>query len=124
MIKHYKNSFQANRSMGAAYLKNNKYEPAIAMFLNARRIEPNNFLSYMDIAEAYIKQGRIMSAIDEYKKAGIVDKAQDVSQNQLCILYAATGMQAEAGNCFEKMLKRNPDDPDASHNFKLFSGKL
>lgn len=80
------NNFFANYYLGIAYIFQRKWEPAIAVFTTASRIQPNNPDPYFQLGQAYQELARHDQAIDALKKA--IELNPDLAHNKFQVTTA------------------------------------
>jgi type IV pilus assembly protein PilF len=75
---------------------------------------------YVQLAAQYLKTGQLTIALQNAKKAVIVDPSYATAHTVLGLVYQQLGERSEAGAAFEKAVARDPFDPYALNAYGSF----
>jgi adenylate cyclase len=106
------NDYQAHWALGWAYLYNRQYENAMAHYLRARELNPNDAELLAEMANFLIWIGQPKQAIDQVKEAIRLNPFHENWYEQyLGWAYEEAGMPQKAIEIFEQAIDlQNPDD--------------
>jgi adenylate cyclase len=106
------NDYQAHWALGWAYLYNRQYENAMAHYLRARDLNPNDAELLAEMANFLIWIGQPKQAIDQVKEAIRLNPFHENWYEQyLGWAYEEAGMPQKAIEIFEQAIDlQNPDD--------------
>jgi adenylate cyclase len=106
------NDYQAQWALGWAYLYNRQHENALAHYLRARKLNPNDAELLAEMANFLIWIGEPKQAIDQLKEAIRLNPFHESWYvNYLGWAYEEAGMPKEAIEIFEQAIDlENPDD--------------
>ena len=106
------NDYQAQWALGWAYLYNRKHEQAMAHYLRARALNPNDAELLAEMANFLIFNGQPTQAIDQLKEAIRLNPFhEDWYVEYLGWAYEEAGMPKEAIEIFEQAIDlQNPDE--------------
>src|SRR5262245_23433599 len=106
------NDYQAHWALGWAYLYNRQYEQAMAHYLRARELNPNDAELLAEMANLLIWIGQPKQAIDQVKEAIRLNPFhENWYEDYLGWAYEEAGMPQKAIEIFEQVIDlRNPDD--------------
>ena len=102
--------------------ENGNYQQAVELYQQAIDEDPENAKLYFNLASALHKVGKTEEAIQVY------DRFEDLSESAEEQSYASYNQGTmlteqnkydEAVEYFREALKKNPNDPDARHNYEL-----
>lgn len=97
------------RTLGLAYLEENKLKEAEAEFLKLIEIAPEEALGHANLGLVYMRMGKYVEAEEQVKKAlKIEPKKPDIRLN-LAEIYELTQREDEAIKVLENTLKHTPD---------------
>ena len=118
------NDYQAQWALGWACLYNRQYEPAMAHYLRARALNPNDAELLAEMANFLIWIGQPKQAIDQVKEAIRLNPFhENWYEEYLGWAYEEAGMPQKAIEIFEKVIDlQNPDD--GLLVFPIYSGRL
>ena len=109
------------RKANQAY-ENGNYTEAIELYNQAIAEEPDNARLYFNKANALYKAGNVEEAMQTYERyEGLAENPEQkawADYNQGTMLTDQEKFE-EAADHFREALKKNPDDPDARHNYEL-----
>lgn len=71
---------------GRAYYKTGRYEKSIKMYKKYLSIDPDNYMTYVNIGDAYTALGKYSKAVDAYKNALLLNNKCIEAKNRLDIL--------------------------------------
>jgi adenylate cyclase len=119
------NDYQAQWALGSAYLYNRQYENALAHYLRARNLNPNDAELLAEMANFLIWIGEPKQAIDQVKEAIRLNPFhENWYVEYLGWAYEEAGMPQKAIEIFEQAIDlQNPDD-DGLWYFPVYSGRL
>jgi len=104
--------FPAAFYLGAIYASVGRDRDAAGVWQMALGAEPRPAVIYTMVADARLRDGQPVSAIEILKPAYERDPANDEVGRRLAIAYAMTGRFAEALPAADKYLERHPTDQD------------
>jgi tetratricopeptide (TPR) repeat protein len=90
-----------------------------SLFIEAIRINPNNYMAYHHLGMAFTNQGKLDQAIAMYKKSIAVDPSYSHAYNNLGIVYARQGRLNEAVASFKTAIRLNPTNANFYRNLAL-----
>jgi tetratricopeptide (TPR) repeat protein len=109
----YPYNLQVLRSMGLAYLHQQKYDEAAGVFERLRMMEPEakgKLEAELLLADTYSRQGNYDKAAESYRKVTQTNPEQGIAWRQLGLISYYLGQYSEAVRCLSESLKRSPDD--------------
>lgn len=109
----YPYNLQVLRSMGLAYLHQQKYNEAAELFERLRVMEPEakgKLEAELLLADTYSRQGNYDKAAECYKKITRLSPEQGIAWRQLGLISYYLGQYSEAVRSLSEFLKRAPDD--------------
>lgn len=99
-----------------------KYEQAAELYRQAIEDDPDNARLHFNLASTLYKLGRTEEAMQSYDRfENLSDSSQEqsyASYNQGNIL-TEENKYKEAAEYYREALRKNPNDPDARHNYEL-----
>lgn len=102
--------------------ENGDYEQAAELFRQAIEENPDNARLHFNLASTLYKLGRTEEAMQSYDRfENLSDSPEEqsyASYNQGNIL-TEENKYKEAAEFYREALRKNPDDPDARHNYEL-----
>lgn len=102
--------------------ENGNYEQAAELYQQAIEEDPDNAKLHFNLASTLHKLGRTEEAIQSYDRfENLSDSPEEqsyASYNQGNILTEEEKFK-EAAEFYREALRKNPDDPDARHNYEL-----
>lgn len=102
--------------------ENGNYNQAAELYRQAIEDEPDNARLHFNLASTLHKLGRTEEAIESYERyeslAESPEEQSFASYNQGTMLTEEEKYE-KAAEYFREALKKNPDDPDARHNYEL-----
>lgn len=102
--------------------ENGNYERAAELYKRAIEQDPENAKLHFNLASALYKMGRSQEAMETYERFESLSESPEeqsmASYNQGTMLTDEEKYQ-EAAELFREALRKNPDDPDARHNYEL-----
>lgn len=102
--------------------ENGNYARAAELYRQAIEEDPENARLHFNLASALYKLGRAEEAMESYERFESLSKSPEeqsyASYNQGTILTDENKYE-EAAEYFREALKKNPNDPDARHNYEL-----
>lgn len=108
-------SEEAYSNLGTDYFYTGRYEKAVESYRSAITISPNNDLYYINLGDAYLRQGRKGDADEQYEKARqlLVEALRARQENaplqaRLALCHAKLGRTDEAHKIIERALKIEP----------------
>lgn len=102
--------------------ENGNYQQAVELYRQAIEQDPENAKLHFNLAAALHKLGQTEEAMQSYDR---FENLSESSQEQSFASYNQGTMLTEenkydeAAEFFREALKKNPDDPDARHNYEL-----
>ena len=109
-------------NLALAYVKLGRAEKAIPIAIKAHLRDPASPIFLDTVAFALHAAGRTNQAIPHYREALMVDSTSYVSANNLAVLLADGGNQAEAREVLEMAVRANPDYALGWHNLGILWG--
>ncbi len=107
-------SFWAWNNKGWIYARQNKHEAALKLFDKAIEIDRTEDLPWINKGESLRKLGRIDEAVDSLKSAvGVVTARRDILLNLSSLFGDYKADDKAALDCYEQILKPNPEDVTA-----------
>lgn len=102
--------------------ENGNYQEAVELYRQAIEQEPENAKLYFNLASALHKVGKTDEAMQAYDRFEHLSESAEeqsfASYNQGTMLTEQEKYD-EAAEFFREALKKNPNDPDARHNYEL-----
>ena len=112
---------------GNEFFKAGQYEPALASYQEALRLDPSETRIYLNIGEAYMGQyqpgskhqrdvdiaQKAIVSLEKFVQTNPKDKKAQKARELLVSMYLATDRYDEAIQFYEDMLKANPKDSKA-----------
>ena len=96
---------------------------AVAAFDENLRRNPNDLNSLVNRASVMALQGNVGAAIADFQKALQLDRRNPDILFNLAVAYTTSGAIEKAINCYEEILRLDPDDQQARENLsRLRSG--
>ncbi len=120
----------AYNSLGFVYFKQQEFQKAIENFTKSIELDPKEELGYSNRGESYYEFGKEENT-NKYLKKSKRDLEEAIrlnsefgeAHNLLGIISAELGDTKEAGDCFEKAIKYEPNNPKFHRNLiKLETG--
>lgn len=118
-VWHYKKAAQldpenieAQKLLGASYLKKGDYENAIKSLEKAKDLQDDNLEILLLLGKAYIASGKNRSALSVLNKAALIDKKNPDAQRYLGILCKNIGRKEFAEKKLRKSLEFDPKSPE------------
>lgn len=102
-----------NVDIAEMYLENGKAEVAESFFRKSLGGSASKSHVYNRLGIALRRQGKWQEAVDEYKKAIMIDPGDEAIHYNMGRAYMEGGKNGEARDCFNKALKLNPDMQEA-----------
>lgn len=88
------------------------YDQAAELYVNAFTADPQNLIAQFNLANIYRKQGRLTEAEQGYRAVVRRDDRFALAWGGLSNLLLAQQQFDEAGECLQKALELQPDNPD------------
>lgn len=102
--------------------ENGNYQQAVELYRQAIEQDPENAKLHFNLAAALHKLGQTEEAMQSYDRFEALSKSPQeqsfASYNQGTML-TEEDKYKEAAEFFREALKKNPNDPDARHNYEL-----
>ncbi len=95
----------AIRQLGEAYLAEKNFTMALAQFMKAEKMAPDDHLLHQDLGIAYMAKGQVALAIPHFKKAIDIKPDFAAARNNLGAAYIALEDWDAAIACFEVLTK-------------------
>ncbi len=107
--KEYKN-FSVYHTLGSIYLKQEKYDEALAQFQTAVELAPDDLSSHIALGYIYAQKGQLEEAAQEFQRCVEIAPDDLVSHRNLGGVYLQMGRLEEARLEFERAAEVAPDD--------------
>jgi tetratricopeptide (TPR) repeat protein len=104
---------------GNKYVEIGQNENAIAFYLKALMIEPNNARIHYNLGVAYGNCGNLEKEIIQYRKVLEINPKHINALYNLGIAYGNIGEWKMAFNVFKRLVKLQPKDSDAHYSLAL-----
>ena len=118
--KYFKNAVEINPNSVTAIINLANLEKdsiqAEKMYKKALDVSPDNFDAHLNYANMLYQQNRLSEALEEYRKAVIINPASAVVSNNLGILHRSMGEYDEALGLFLNALNRDYNNKEYSLN--------
>ncbi len=99
----------STRSLGLAYLEENKLDKAEAEFLKLIDLKPDDASGYANLGLVYLRMGKYKEAEDQLNKAVKMDPKNPDIRLILAKVYELSNQKDKAIEVLEKSLKSSPD---------------
>lgn len=109
----------ARLSLGIYYYSKMDYEPALDLFLEVLRTQPNNLEAIAAVAGVYRRQGMLEQALEYYMTAYKLDPRSNVKAFDVGLTYAMMRKYQQAISYLDKSIDLTPDWP-MSHILKAW----
>ncbi|MBF0361841.1 MAG: tetratricopeptide repeat protein [Oligoflexia bacterium] len=110
-FKHYE--------LGELYLTYDRYDEALFEYNKAVRLDPSNLEGRIQVAKVYSKKGLVSKAFEELRKLRNEYPNYLPARVALGVLYYGTGRVVEAQTEWQKVLSKDPRNPDAKMYIEL-----
>jgi tetratricopeptide (TPR) repeat protein len=91
-------TIEKNIAMGIIYQRQENFDAAASLFLEAISMEPDNAMAYINLGNVYYLQGRYEKALEGYRKAEQLLPTDAVGQYNLAQAYIKTLLMAESSD--------------------------
>ncbi len=122
VVKKSPNKARGHGILGAAYLKESKYDLALAHFNKALHIDPYHVKAYTNRGHFFEKKGRYGLAIRDYDRALVLNPTSAVTYNNRGTAYHLTQQYDKALADYEMAVKLNPNLTTTYDNIGLIYG--
>jgi tetratricopeptide (TPR) repeat protein len=123
-LRYAPNNYQVYSLLSNAYVRELKYEKAIAAANESIKINPNYPYSYFNIGLAYMDMGECKKAISYFKKSVEINPDFVNAYNNMAVCYFHMGETDQAINVTKKIIQINPNYSRAYYNMiLLYSAK-
>ena len=128
------------RTMGLAYLEENKLEDAEVEFLKLIDLAPDEALGYANLGIVYLRMGKYDQAEEQLEKAVELDPDDPDIRLNLARVYELTDQDAESVKELETTLEKDPDhvqslytlaesygrskDANSTQQWEMYMGKV
>ena len=103
----------ARLSLGIYYYSKMDYEPALDLFLEVLRTQPNNLEAIAAVAGVYRRQGMLKQALEYYMTAYKLDPRSNIKAFDVGLTYAMMRKYPQATDYLDKSIDLTPDWPMA-----------
>lgn len=104
------------RNLGDVYVALSRPDEAIAAYLRASQLDPQDPRPHHSLGEVYRALGRTDEAIAAYNRAVALDPAYAPAHTGLGHIYTQTGRPAEAIAAYRRVIELTPESPAAYNN--------
>jgi tetratricopeptide (TPR) repeat protein len=89
-------------ALGLLAMRSGEQEKAVAHFLNAIQLDPDESIAYINLGNVYYLNGQYNKALEGYRKAEQVNAADAVGQFNLAQAYIKTLLMSESSQALER----------------------
>jgi Tfp pilus assembly protein PilF len=104
---------EAYLCLGWLHSKNGESEKAIDAFRKVIELTPDSYDAHLYLGNLYVQRGDIKNALDEYRNASEILAKTNQDDLEQGMAFLNRGNIEQAINCFNKVLKRNPECEEA-----------
>ena len=113
-----------HNNLADSYEKSGKLEPAMKEYrLIVEEINPNYMRAYYGMGNVYREMGKPKQAVEQYKKALMMDPRFQYAHNNLGMAYEQLGMSEKATEAYKRALEIDPNFTKAYNNLAIVYAK-
>ncbi len=112
-----------SRTLGLAYLEENKLNEAEAEFLKLIELAPEEAMGYANLGLVYLRQGKHQESIDQLKKAVDIDPQNPDIRLILAKVYEVSGKNEQSLEELHNIIEIAPDHVKTLYSLAEFYGK-
>jgi tetratricopeptide (TPR) repeat protein len=114
------NPLETNKLIGECYLKADKPDEAVKVFMILKQENPDDPFAYVQLGEIEKDKGNLERALKYYSKASTLDPEDAKTLRMLGVLFYELKKYPEALTTLQTSLNKNPEDPATNY----FLGEL